>query len=453
VNLTTCDVLGYAAAGHAQAVISEQTSRTILEREYMPPTRRLGGSSGMLGYNVLFAAYEYFWQGKEFLIYVIDGRDGASPYPVTKMAYILSRRGGKGKEVAEEESDPDADELIQAVTKWGVETHEEILVFDRGMWIKDKDLWNSVNGASWDNVILEGGKKQALIDDVENFYNGQASYEEFSVPWKVRITFQAPIAISIRCPLLPFNPTQVMSYLKSNTNITQRGLIFHGPPGNGKTISIKALMNSLTKRTNPTVELLYVKSFNSFMGPEYGILTKARQMAPCILVFEDLDSLVSPLVRSYFLNAVDGLESNHGILMIGSTNHLERLDPGIAKRPSRFDRNFFFGLPSRDERALYCEYWRHKLRHNTKIDFPQPLCGMIADITDDFSFAYLKEAFVAALLAIVVARPEEQGLLVVSKGTRVYDSDRERAEKSLLWREIQKQIKILRDELTIPTWH
>lgn len=53
---------------------------------------------------------------------------------------------------------------------------------------------------------------------------------------------------------------------------------------------------------------------------------------------EDLDSVVSDDVRSYFLNAVDGIAKNDGIFMIGSTNHLDRLDPGIAKRPSRFDR-------------------------------------------------------------------------------------------------------------------
>lgn len=60
------------------------------------------------------------------------------------------------------------------------------------------------------------------------------------------------------------------------------------------------------------------------------IFNKARQFAPCYLVFEDLDSIVSDQVRSYFLNEVDGLKSNDGIFMIGSTNHLDRLDPGIA---------------------------------------------------------------------------------------------------------------------------
>lgn len=69
------------------------------------------------------------------------------------------------------------------------------------------------------------------------------------------------------------------------------------------------------------------------MGPERSIsqiFSQARRYAPCYLVFEDLDSIVSDDVRSYFLNEVDGLKSNDGIFMVGSTNHLDRLDPGIA---------------------------------------------------------------------------------------------------------------------------
>ena len=62
------------------------------------------------------------------------------------------------------------------------------------------------------------------------------------------------------------------------------------------------------------------------------IFARAREFAPCYLIFEDLDSLVTDSVRSYFLNEVDGLKNNNGIFMVGSTNHLERLDPGISVR-------------------------------------------------------------------------------------------------------------------------
>lgn len=111
------------------------------------------------------------------------------------------------------------------------------------------------------------------------------------------------------------------------------------------------------------------------------IFTKARQTAPCLLLFEDLDSLVTDQVRSYFFNEVDGLEDNQGILMIGSTNNctvptagfkhayrtgkelmnptVDKLDAGLSKRPSRFDRKYRFNNPSFDDRPRYCEYWRY----------------------------------------------------------------------------------------------
>ena len=209
---------------------------------------------------------------------------------------------------------------------------------------------------------------------------------------------------------------------------------------NGKTISTKALMHDVAKRKDPSVECLYVKTFNSYMGPEAGIrqiFLKARQMAPCLLIFEDIDSLVNIAVRSYFLNEVDGLESNHGILMIGSTNHLEKLDPGIAKRPSRFDRKYLFEVPTRDERVQYCEYWRNKLRNNKKIDFPKEMSARIADITGDFSFAYMKEAFVAALLVIVAKSNEETYM-------RHWEDP---LSGNILWREIKRQVENLRKEM------
>ncbi|KAJ2971269.1 hypothetical protein NUW58_g9464 [Xylaria curta] len=227
-------------------------------------------------------------------------------------------------------------------------------------------------GASWDNVILDDGMKKAIIDDHVSFFDSRDTYARLKVPWK-------------------------------------RGIIYYGPPGNGKTISIKATMNMLYARKNP-VPTLYVRSLFSYGGPEYALMEifkKARQLAPCYLVFEDLDSIVSDQVRSYFLNEVDGLKNNDGIFMIGSTNHLERLDPGISKRPSRFDRKYFFPDPDLEQRVAYCKFWQKKLSDNKDIEFPDELCDAIAEITDKFSFAYMQEAFVAALLAI--ARRSEGG--------------------------------------------
>lgn len=130
-------------------------------------------------------------------------------------------------------------------------------------------------------------------------------------------------------------------------------------------------------------------------------------MAPCVLIFEDLDSMITEEVRSYFLNEVDGLDSNDGILMIGSTNHLDQLDPAIAKRPSRFDRKYHFRLPNEPERALYCQYWFRKLVDHPLVAFSEDLCPVIAKLTEGFSFAYMKELFVTALLLLARGGPPD----------------------------------------------
>lgn len=106
---------------------------------------------------------------------------------------------------------------------------------------------------------------------------------------------------------------------------------------------------------------LYVKSLVSWGGPEVAIrmiFQKAREQAPCFLIWEDLDSIIDDSNRSFFLNELDGLENNDGILVIGTTNHLDRLDPGIVKRPSRFDRKYLFDNPAVEERKTYVDYWR-----------------------------------------------------------------------------------------------
>ena len=176
----------------------------------------------------------------------------------------------------------ETDALLLAAGKWTSQLHDEIFVFDNGYWDKSKELWRSVSGASWEDVILSPTMKQNLISDVQGFFDNQSLYAQFAVPWK-------------------------------------RGIILHGVPGNGKTVSIKALMASLYSRADP-IPSLYVKSLETNCQTEQyairSIFTQARKTAPCLLIFEDLDSLVNDDIRSYFLNEVDGLESNDGILMV-----------------------------------------------------------------------------------------------------------------------------------------
>ncbi|UZJ53612.1 hypothetical protein CBS101457_002932 [Exobasidium rhododendri] len=358
--------------------------------------------------TLLLSKLAYWWGGEQYLVYVVDGRDGQSYFPQAKYFYILHPQ--KNKALA----------LAEAAGRWLNELHEEVWMFDSGYWQKSTELYNSIRSASWENVILDDKMKKALIDDHLSFFSSREQYVKFKVPWK-------------------------------------RGIIYHGPPGNGKTISIKAMMHTLYSLKEP-VPTLYVRSLSSSAGNEYSIkqiFIKARLMAPCYLIFEDLDSLITDNVRSYFLNEVDGLQSNDGIYMLGSTNHLERLDPGISKRPSRFDRKFLFSNPIKKERVQYCHFWQRKLQDSKEIDFPDVLCEAIAGITEKFSFAYMQEAFVAALLAIAREQRKESDDVdrVGSDWVRLQTEDDDddgddELDKYILWTHIKEQVATLREGLS-----
>ncbi|KAI1842098.1 hypothetical protein JX266_011749 [Neoarthrinium moseri] len=363
VDTDDFDLKGYAEAGFANCEIEEDDHTLTSSVAYIasPSRSEQDTKPGQLRYSSWWTKYQYTWNEASFVLYSarVPTNCGYATY-----LFVLTKR--------EPDTPPrgvtaTTKKLLLSVGEWTRELHEEIYVFDSAYWSKSKQLWKDIQSSTWNDVILDPTMKEGLIEDVEGFFDSRGLYQEFQVPWK-------------------------------------RGIIFHGLPGNGKTISIKALMARLQRRPDDPVPSLYVKSFEDRnAGQQYAIRSifrKARKMAPCLLIFEDLDSLITNETRSYFLNEVDGLESNDGILMIGSTNHLDQLDPAIRDRPSRFDRKYHYQLPSQSERASYAKYWQKKLEKNPRTEFPDDACDVIAAMTDGFSFAYLKELFVATLLAI-----------------------------------------------------
>lgn len=377
-----CDLFGYAAAGHATATLDGDDSLDTM-RYYSEQGPRLEKKPGILRDGVRFGRWRYTWKHSEYLVY-----EHLIPEPFRRPTVVFYVLSPLISGVIKDGHLSTTDELLLAVGAWSTELHEEIYVMDEGDWTKSKDLWKSVQGCSWDEVILDSDMKASLIEDVHGFFNNRQLYKMLSVPWK-------------------------------------RGVILHGVPGNGKTISIKALINALSSRPDP-IPSLYVKSFDSCRGSKFviqAIFSHARTMAPCLLVFEDLDSLVTDETRSYFLNEVDGLQANDGILMIGSTNHLDALDPAISKRPSRFDRKYHFQLPGEQERIAYCQFWRRKLADSKMVDFQDDLCPIIAKMTESFSFAYLKELFVCALLTVARGGSVEEEEVVSDKEASPKDSN------------------------------
>ncbi len=248
-----------------------------------------------------------------------------------------------------------ADAFFTAVCVWNSTVEEEIMVFQDGYWQKSRELYLAIQSATIDTLVLGGTLKADLYRDLAAFFEAQAVYARSGIAWK-------------------------------------RGIVLIGPPGNGKTHAVKALINALGK------PCLYVKSFSSQHADDHhnirSVFAQARETAPCILVLEDLDSLVTDHNRSFFLNELDGFAANTGVVTIAWTNYPERLDPAILARPSRFDRKYHVGLPGAAERLAYLELWRAGLD-----DAMRPSASIVAQVaadTDGFSYAYLKELLVAA---------------------------------------------------------
>ena len=161
-----------------------------------------------------------------------------------------------------------------------------------------------------------------IVADVKGFFDASALYARYRIPHK-------------------------------------RGILLYGPPGNGKTHFLKGLLATVE------VPCLYVKSLVNHHRNDHDalrrIFVRARSVAPCLLVLEDLETIVGDDNRSFFLNELDGFSENTGVAVLATTNYPERIDPAIIDRPSRFDRKYLFDLPSTDERLAYLERWARGL--------------------------------------------------------------------------------------------
>jgi ATPases of the AAA+ class len=135
-----------------------------------------------------------------------------------------------------------------------------------------------------------------------------------------------------------------------------KGILLFGPPGCGKTMMMKALANEAK------INFIYV-SVPEIMSKWYGeseqrlreLFNNARKMAPVILFFDEIDTIgvrreqhvgdsVTPRLLSLMLSEMDGLASENGVIVVGSTNVPHLLDKALL-RPGRFDKLIYVGLP------------------------------------------------------------------------------------------------------------
>uniref|UniRef100_A0A8C9XPJ7 Transitional endoplasmic reticulum ATPase n=1 Tax=Sander lucioperca TaxID=283035 RepID=A0A8C9XPJ7_SANLU len=178
-----------------------------------------------------------------------------------------------------------------------------------------------------------------------------------------------------------------------------RGVLFYGPPGCGKTLLAKAIANECQA------------NFISIKGPEmltmwFGeseanvrdVFDKARQAAPCILFFDELDSIAksrgggggdgsgaADRVINQILTEMDGMSDKKNVFIIGATNRPDIIDSAIL-RPGRLDQLIYIPLPDKPSRTaiLNANLRKSPVARDVDLDY-------LSDITDGFSGADLTE--------------------------------------------------------------
>jgi AAA+ superfamily predicted ATPase len=337
-------------------VVHETSIFHHIKTDWMGPGKKLEQTIKNSWLNVL-------WRGQLLDVVLVTYAQGCYP---SRHHWIVA----DNKQLAED--------FFAQVCEWSSEVRGEVLVFQDGEWTKNKELFEAIKIANFDNLILRDTLKRELQDDFAQFFLSREVYERYRIPWK-------------------------------------RGVLFIGPPGNGKTHTLKALVNQLRQ------PCLYVKSFKSEYVTDHenmrSVFARARITTPCLLVMEDLDSMIDEKTRAFLLNELDGFESNAGVVVLATTNHPDRLDPALMDRPSRFDRKYHFNLPAAAERTAYIANWNKDLQVELRLS--EAAAAELARQTEGFSFAYLKELFLSSMMQWMASEGVSMDKVILAQATQL----------------------------------
>jgi transitional endoplasmic reticulum ATPase len=184
-----------------------------------------------------------------------------------------------------------------------------------------------------------------------------------------------------------------------------RAFLLYGPPGTGKTLIAKAAANESEANF---ISIKGPELLSKWVGePEKGVrevFRKARQAAPCIIFFDEIDAIapirgaifgdshVTERVISQLLTELDGLEILTNVIVIAATNRPDIVDPALL-RPGRFDRILYVPPPDRDSRIQIIKIHTKKRPLAEDVKFEE-----LADHTDGYTGADIASLSSAAVM-------------------------------------------------------
>lgn len=187
----------------------------------LPPWRYTEGmtktENGKLVAKLNAGAMKFTYHGTDFVVYKISWHQQQMYFGANRSLYDIVFDAPLAACV---NMSSEGHKLVTDIYKWSGALKKEIWVYYEGRWMKDRGMWESVQEASWDNVCLDPDFLKNLRRDINTFFDSERIYNGLGIVWK-------------------------------------RGILLYGPPGNGKTESIKVLLKEAGKSA------LYVKSFKS----------------------------------------------------------------------------------------------------------------------------------------------------------------------------------------------
>lgn len=166
----------------------------------------------------------------------------------------------------------------------------------------------------------------------------------------------------------------------------KRGLLLHGPPGVGKTHTVRFLMSRLTRTT-------VVQVTGESMGMLSAACSVARALQPAMVVVEDVDLIAEergdypgqhPMLFQ-LLNEMDGLEEDADVVFVLTTNRADLLEPALAARPGRVDQAVGLMLPDTEARRRLFDLYRGGL------DVDASNLDAVLERTEGVTASFLKE--------------------------------------------------------------
>jgi cell division protease FtsH len=300
--------------------------------------------------------------------------------------------------------------------------HESITCVESGFWlVRDTEgplvvLLKSVDRGMGEDLGLEvmavdRERAQRVLAELwklmgeQNVYRGRVLelrsryfHEDEGAPLTVR-TLPAisrdqivlPAGVLERIERQAFGIADHAERLRASGRHLRRGLLLHGAPGTGKTLSAMYLASAMPGRT---VVLLTGQT----LGAVGVSIDLATALQPAMVILEDVDLVAmdrdfeepTNAVLFELLNGMDGLDEDHDVLFVLTTNRADLLEPALAARPGRIDQAVELPLPDADGRRRLLELYGDGLQLTLRQD--EPLIGELDGVSPAFIRELLRRA-------------------------------------------------------------